>query len=312
VGNLKGVQTMPHIVDPSAAPSAPAFIAPFLSMSDGFGLALEQRHTTEDIVTPIMGQDLLKMHVQVSGQRIMNFERRHDVDLHGATTAVLMHDAGVCKVERLPADRHQQSITIAVDRRRMWQILDEESTVVSPALQSLVLRRRSQPRLALATPVPAELAAAEALIQCRRAGPLRRLYVEAKAMELFCLILDRYQGQTPGASTPFRITARDRRQLAQVRDLLSERFVDPPSIHALSRQFGLNRNKLCGGFQGLYGVSVYDFCRNLRLEKGRQLLLHSESSIAQIAVAVGFASASAFSVSFHRQFGHAPSHYRRS
>lgn len=284
-----------------------------MALRDGFGMALEQMHTVQDIVTPIEGQDLLKMHVQVSGQRIMHFERRHEVDMQGAATAVLMHEAGVCKVERLPADRHQQSITIAVDRRRMWQILDEEKTVVSPALHSLVLRKRSRPRLAITAPVPTELAAAEALIHCRRSGPLRRLYVEAKAMELFCLILDRFQGEASGGTTaPFRVTQRDRRQLAQVRDLLSHQFVDPPSIHSLSRQFGLNRNKLCGGFQGVYGLSIYDFCRKLRLEKGRKLLSESDLSIGQIAAAVGFSSASAFSASFSRQFGHAPSYVRRS
>jgi len=50
----------------------------------------------------------------------------------------------------------------------------------------------------------------------------------------------------------------------------------------------------------------------LRLEKSRQLLCSSDLSIAQIAEAAGFASASAFSASFARQFGHAPSRARRS
>ena len=131
-------------------------------------------------------------------------------------------------------------------------------------------------------------------------------------MELFCLILDRFQAETPPAQLRLRITERYRRQLAGVRDLLSERFIDPPSIHALARQSGLNRNKLCGGFQYLYGVSIYDFCRNLRLEKARQLLDSSDLSIAQIANTTGFASASDFSASFARQFGRAPSRSRRS
>jgi AraC-like DNA-binding protein len=41
-----------------------------------------------------------------------------------------------------------------------------------------------------------------------------------------------------------------------VRDLLVESFVEPPTIHALARQFGLNRNKLCCGFAQLFGTSV--------------------------------------------------------
>ena len=205
---------------------------------------------------------------------------------------------------------HSPSPLPCTSAAAVWQYLEEEKTAVSPALHSFIVRKRVQPRLATAAPAVEELAVASAMINSRRAGPLRRIFAEAKAMELFCLIIDRFQAETSLPALRLRITERDRRQLAGVRDSLTARYVDPPAIHALARQFGLNRNKLCGGFQHLYGVSIYDFCRNLRLEKARQLLCSSDLSITQIAAAAGFASASAFSASFARQFGHAPSRSR--
>jgi AraC-like DNA-binding protein len=243
---------------------------------------------------------------------MLNFEGRHEIDIQGASTAVLMHDVGVCKVERLSANAFAQAITVHIGRNRVWQYLEEEKTVVSAALHSFIVRKRTRPRLAVATPVAEELSVASAVINSRRTGLLGRTFAEAKAMELFCLILDRFQAQTPLPGLRLRLTERDRRQLAGVREHLSEQFTDPPAIHALARQYGLNRNKLCGGFQYVYGISIYDFCRNLRLEKARQLLKSSDLCIAQIAQAAGFGSASAFSTSFARQFGHPPSRSRRS
>ncbi len=306
------VDTLRPAATPSPVIPLDAAAMEMLDLSDGIRVALQQYRAPEDVTSLIEGEDLFKLHVQLSGQRILNFEGRHEIEINGASTAVLMHDAGVNKIERLVANPFAQSITVYIGRNRIWQYLEEEKTVVSPALHSFIVRKRTRPRLALAAPAPEELSVAAAVINSRRTGALRRIFAEAKAMELFCLILDRFQAETPVAGFRLRVTERDRRRLAEVRDLLSNQFVDPPPIHALARQFGLNRNKLCGGFLYLYGFSIYDFCRNLRLEKARQLLLHSDLSVAQIANTAGFASASAFSSSFARQFGHAPSRSRRS
>jgi AraC-like DNA-binding protein len=107
------------------------------------------------------------------------------------------------------------------------------------------------------------------------------------------------------------VTERDRRQLARLRDFLSCSFTHPPTIHQLARQFGLNRNKLCSGFFVLYGMSIYDFCDSLRMEKARRMLLESQLMISEIALSTGYGSSSAFSAAFHRRFGYAPSQGRR-
>jgi AraC family transcriptional regulator, transcriptional activator of the genes for pyochelin and ferripyochelin receptors len=139
---------------------------------------------------------------------------------------------------------------------------------------------------------------------------VRRLFIEAKAAELFCLIIDRLRAET-GSPVAARVTERDRRQLAQVRELLEDRYTNPPTLNELGREFGLNRNKLCRGFTQLYGKSVFDFCQHLRMEKARQLLSGSTMSVLEVAASAGYASPSGFNAAFHRRFGHAPSEIRR-
>ncbi len=281
-----------------------------LRLADGLEAEIQHIQLSQDRFTRIDGEDQLKFQVRLSGHSELVFQGRHTIVLDGAATAVLMHDAGVSKTERILADRDERTVTTMVARERLFEYLDEEQECMPSSLHSLMVRKRSQPRLAIAAPTRQELDIAGAIINCRRAGPLRRLFVEAKTAELFCSILDRLQGESSPAQRQ-RVTERDRRQLTQVREFLSQSFTQPPTIHQLARQFGLNRNKLCSGFLLLNGSTIQEFCDALRMDQARRMLRDSELSISEIALSAGYGSSSSFSAAFHRRFGHAPSQGRR-
>ncbi|MBS0421729.1 MAG: helix-turn-helix transcriptional regulator [Proteobacteria bacterium] len=266
----------------------------------------------QDFVGTIDGQDLLKVHVQLSGHRYMTFEKRHEISLRGAATALLMHDDGVRKVERLPANQESKSLTISMRRSQLWDYLEDESTVVSPTLRAFICRKRSTPRLTVAPPTDGELSATAGVIDCALVPSIPLAHIENRIMVLFSHILDRFQADEGAQPRILRVTERDRRLLNDLRQFLETCFTEPPTLHQLARQFGINRNKLCTGFHLLYGTTVYDFCRALRLQKAQQLLADPQLSLTDIAFSAGFGSASAFSTAFARHFGAPPSQFRAS
>jgi AraC-like DNA-binding protein len=281
-------------------------------LNDGIQAIIMDQPCGQELVGTIDGQDLLKVHVQLSGHRYMTFERRHEISLRGAATALLMHDDGVHKVERILAGHEARSLTISMRRSQLWDYLEEESTAVSPTLRAFICRKRSTPRLTVASPMDGELSTAAAVIDCARVESMPRMHIESRIMGLFSLILDRFQADEGGQPRILRVTERDRRLLSGVRDFLETCFTEPPTIHQIARRFGINRNKLCTGFHLLYGTTVYDFCRVLRLQKAQQLLADPRLSLTDIAFSAGFGSASAFSTAFARHFGAPPSQYRAS
>jgi len=283
-----------------------------LALNDGIQALIMDQAGGPEMVGTIDGQDLLKVHVQLSGHRYMTFERRHEISLRGAATALLMHDDGVRKVERIIAGQDARSLTISMHRSQLWDYLEEESTAVSPTLRAFICRKRSTPRLTVASPVDAELTTAAQVIDCARVESMPRMQIENRIMGLFSLILDRFQADEGAQPRMLRVTERDRRLLGGVRDYLETCFTEPPTIHQIARQFGINRNKLCTGFHLLYGTTVYDFCRALRLQKAQQLLADPRLSLTDIAFSAGFGSASAFSTAFARHFGAPPSQFRAS
>jgi len=283
-----------------------------LVLNDGLHAIIVDQPVGQDFVGTIDGQDLLKVHVQLSGHRNMTFEKRHEISLRGAATALLMHDDGVRKVERLLASQESKSLTISMRRSQLWEYLEDESTAVSPILRAFICRKRSTPRLTVASPTDGELSAAAVVIDSALVQSIPRAHIENRILGLFSLILDRFQADECPQPRMLRVSERDRRLLGGVRNLLETCFTEPPTIHQLARQFGINRNKLCTGFHLLYGTTVYDFCRALRLQKAQQLLANPQLSLTDIAFSAGFGSASAFSTAFARHFGTPPSQYRAS
>jgi AraC-like DNA-binding protein len=147
------------------------------------------------------------------------------------------------------------------------------------------------------------------VLECPLEGPSRRLYMEAKALELLSLELDTF--------SPVRAPDRwrDRRELERLelaRRVLEEEFCDPPSVVGLARRVGLNELKLKRGFREVYRTTVYGHVRRLRLERARALLLAGEHNVTEAALATGHSCFGHFSAAFKRRFGILPGRLRRA
>jgi AraC family transcriptional regulator len=99
--------------------------------------------------------------------------------------------------------------------------------------------------------------------------------------------------------------------LVQAREILHEDPAAHTSLGSLAREVGVHPVTLARGFRRAYGCSVGDYLRRLRIVQAARRLEDSELSLAEIAVAAGFADQSHFSNVFKQQTGFSPSSYRR-
>ncbi|MEO0762110.1 MAG: helix-turn-helix domain-containing protein [Pseudomonadota bacterium] len=65
-------------------------------------------------------------------------------------------------------------------------------------------------------------------------------------------------------------------------------------------------------FQSHLGESPGQFYRRLRLERARELLMHTNLSALEAAMMTGFSSSSHFAMAYQRQHGIRPSETRRA
>jgi AraC-like DNA-binding protein len=102
------------------------------------------------------------------------------------------------------------------------------------------------------------------------------------------------------------------RHLVRARDLADARFAEPLDVDDLARAAGLSRAHFSRKFRRAFGVSPHAYLLTRRLERAAALLRTTDSSVAEVCMAVGLASVGSFTTSFKRAFGKTPTGYRAS
>lgn len=93
----------------------------------------------------------------------------------------------------------------------------------------------------------------------------------------------------------------------QAMQYIREHLTDPTlTVDKIAHALGLHRCYLYRIFHERTQTSIQTYISQLRLEKAQVLLVHSNSSIAQIAQSCGFANSSYFSSAYKKYFGHTP------
>ena len=107
------------------------------------------------------------------------------------------------------------------------------------------------------------------------------------------------------------ISAKEREKLMLAKDILNQNLEAPPSLSDLSLQIGLNTFKLKKNFKELFGVPVFKYLQNERLNKAHELLRNDQMTIQEAAWNVGYDSLSSFSNAFTKKFGFRPSEIKQ-
>lgn len=144
------------------------------------------------------------------------------------------------------------------------------------------------------------------ILDCPYHGPLRRLFLESKTLELITRTMAEYLGPKGMTGNSPMFCPGDMECILKAEDLLAENLEDPPSLNVLARQVGLNKNKLNQGFRQVFGTSVFDHLRILRLERARQLLLTRQENVTEVALKVGYRHHCNFTRAFKKHFGTTP------
>jgi transcriptional regulator GlxA family with amidase domain len=103
----------------------------------------------------------------------------------------------------------------------------------------------------------------------------------------------------------------DSDKLFQAKEIMIQNIATPPSLSELSKQIGLNNNKLKKNFKELFGIPVFKYLQEQRLNKAHELLSNTDKNIQETAWFVGYESLSSFSNAFHKKFGVRPSELKK-
>lgn len=137
----------------------------------------------------------------------------------------------------------------------------------------------------------------------------RNLLLHGKSYDIFLIQIQEYwNGESREEQSFLR-----RRELNLIREavlILDANILNFKSVKDLSRQVGLNPNKLQDGFKEIYNTTVNGYVQERRLYEAGTLIKNTDLSFAEIADRVGISSRSYFSKIFKDQYGLTPSEIR--
>jgi AraC-like DNA-binding protein len=148
------------------------------------------------------------------------------------------------------------------------------------------------------------------MLQCHFVRDFRKIYLKAKAIELFALFADSAPGDTREVNG-FINNNRDREKLYYARSYIAENYTNPLTLSQLAKLSQLNEYKLKKGFRELFGTSVIDFLIACRLDQAKYLLLEKQKNVSEVAYETGYSSPHYFCKAFKKKFGISPSVIRK-
>ena len=116
----------------------------------------------------------------------------------------------------------------------------------------------------------------------------------------------------PGSPPPKRtIAGLAPWQQRAAKKLLCENVADPLDITDIAEKIGVSRGHFIGAFAQSTGATPHQWLIDQRLRWARKLMLSTELSLAEIALACGFYDQSHFNRTFARSLGTSPGRWRR-
>lgn len=104
---------------------------------------------------------------------------------------------------------------------------------------------------------------------------------------------------------------RDYAGLAGVVEAIEKHYAQPLRISRLAQQTGWSQDTLQRRFERVWGLTPQQFLLKTRLQAAMQLLQHSSSTVAEVALVCGYTDQSAFTRQFKAVTGLTPKAYRQ-
>jgi len=139
---------------------------------------------------------------------------------------------------------------------------------------------------------------------------LRSMYIKGKVFELLSFYFST-TSDNENESCPYIANEETVSKIKHAKQLIIKDINNPPSLPDLAKEVGLNIKKLKTEFKEFYGVPVFTFLLNYKMELAKKLLLEKQLNVNEIGLNLGYSTSSHFITAFKRKFGVTPKQYTK-
>jgi len=148
------------------------------------------------------------------------------------------------------------------------------------------------------------------IVRCPLRGLQKRLFLEGRALEVLGIVVGMEQTMQ-GRSPEPNLSLGTRERVHYARELMLQHLHEPLTLEELARRSQLNESTLKRGFKQEFGMTVFDYLLDYRLEQARQMLERGTMQVSEVMMAVGLKNRSYFAAAFRSKFGQNPKQYQQ-
>ncbi len=220
------------------------------------------------------------------------------------TTGIVISFFGNSKVEfshKIEPNKPLQSISIFSKLKNLHILPEAEREIFNEYLPQLINPKANFVEGPSFYMTPDMQNAVQKIMTTQYKGSTRHMFLKSQVNEL----LSHFFAFLASDKVDY-LTALDKNKLFLAKEIIVSNIAKPPSLSELSKLIGLNNNKLKKNFKELFGIPVFKFLQEERLNKAYELLSQNDMTVQETAWFVGYESLSSFSNAFQKKFGARP------
>lgn len=277
---------------------------------NNFIVLIEQSNSDKPIVqTCTIDGDAVGFAFYSSGEVELEIKHQNQTKILTNTKGIAISFFGNKKVDffhKIGPNRPLQSISIFSKLNKLHALSKEEQAIFADYLPDLLNPKTDfveGPRFYM---TPSMQNTVHKILTNNYEGSTRRMFLKSQVTELLAHFFAFLASDTKES-----IVNEDKEKLYKAKEIIVNNISSPPSLSELSKLIGLNNNKLKRNFKELFGVPVFKFLQEERLNKAHEMLSTSNESVQEVAWYVGYESLSSFSNAFQKKFGVRPSKIKK-
>lgn len=140
---------------------------------------------------------------------------------------------------------------------------------------------------------------------------VRSLYFKGKVFELLSLLFN-VGKEMNIEQCPFLADDKNVKKIKKAKEIIINRMSEPPSLKELSELVEISLKNLKEGFKQVYGNTVFGFLYEHKMNVASDMLSSKNYNVNEVALFLGYSTASHFINAFKNKFGTTPKKYLNS
>ena len=246
--------------------------------------------------------EIIELHFKLSGHSARSTENFDYIDFLSNSHNIVYRPPGRSNYQYIGLCR---TLLIRIPVPRFRRYVENMGTAMLDKFLNTIDRQEPTHLSPHNMPVtPGMMQLINAILYCDKQGIYKRVFLEAKAIELFLMQLEQLQAHHCSPLCSLRPDAVEK--MHHAKEIALQNFDTPPPLPELARIVGTNVTTLKKDFKEVFGVSVFGFIADVRMEKAKDLLLSGQMNISELSYYLGYSNVANFSSAFKKRFGVSP------